>query len=133
MHLADAVIQSDLRDTIQYETKRNFSKSLHSKQNKHFLATPTALNTNERSKYTYELFLTSADRLLLSKSISSHCLLLALEHTFLSISKTTNHLPAGKLVPLPIPHRPWFHVRRATTQNLCRCPPAFHPHLSSWR
>ncbi len=45
---------------IQYETKRDFSKSLHSKQNKR-LATATALNTNETSTYTYELLLTSAD------------------------------------------------------------------------
>ncbi len=73
---------------IQYETKRDFSKPQHSKQNKRFLATETALNTNETSKYTYELLLTSADRLLLSKTISLHCLLLALEHTFLFI--TTN-------------------------------------------
>ncbi len=57
--------------------------TLHSKQNKRFLATATALNTNETSKYTYELLLTSTDRLLLSKSISLHCLQLALEHTFL--------------------------------------------------
>ncbi len=28
-----------------------------------------------------------------------------------AISKTTHHLPAGKLVPLPIPRRPWSHVR----------------------
>ncbi len=47
-----------------------------------------ALNTNETSKYTYELLLTSADRLLLSKIISLHGILLALEHTFLFI--TTN-------------------------------------------
>ncbi len=76
------------RYAIQYETKCDFSESWHSKQNKHFLATTTALNTNETSKYTYELLLTSADRLLLSKSISLHSLLLALEHTFLFI--TTN-------------------------------------------
>ncbi len=25
-------------------------------------------------------------------------------------SKTPRHLPAGKLVPLPIPHRPWSHI-----------------------
>ncbi len=37
---------------------------------------------------TYKRFLTSADRLLLSKTISLHSLLLALEHTFLFI--TTN-------------------------------------------
>ncbi len=80
--------QTLTRDTIQYETKRDFSKSQHSKQNKRFLATATALNTNETSKYTYELLLTSADRLLLSKIISLHGLLLALEHTFLFI--TTN-------------------------------------------
>ncbi len=80
--------QTLTRDAIQYETKRDFSKSQHSKQNKHFLATATALNTNETSKYTYELLLTSADRLLLSKIISLHYLLLALEHTFLFI--TTN-------------------------------------------
>ncbi len=78
--------QTLTRDAIQYETKRDFSTSQHSKQNKRFLA--TALNTNETSKYTYELLLTSADRLLLSKIISLHCLLLALEHTFLFI--TTN-------------------------------------------
>ncbi len=64
--------QTLTRDAIQ--TKHDFSKSQHSKQNKRFLATATALNTNETSKYTYELLLTSADRLLL----------LALEHTFLS-------------------------------------------------
>ncbi len=28
-----------------------------------------------------------------------------------AISKTPRHLPAGKLVPLPIPRRPWSHVR----------------------
>ncbi len=28
-----------------------------------------------------------------------------------TISKTPHHLPAGKLAPLPIPHRPWSHVR----------------------
>lgn len=28
-----------------------------------------------------------------------------------AIFKTPHHLPAGKLVPLPIPHRPWSHVR----------------------
>ncbi len=28
-----------------------------------------------------------------------------------AISKTPHHLPAGKLVPLPIPRRPWSHVR----------------------
>ncbi len=66
--------QTLTRDAIQYETKHDFSKSQHSKQNKRFLATATALNTNETSKYTYNLLLTSADRLLL----------LALEHTFLS-------------------------------------------------
>ncbi len=66
--------QTLTRDAIQYETKHDFSKSQHSKQNKRFLATATALNTNETSKYTYELLLTSADRLLL----------LALEHNFLS-------------------------------------------------
>ncbi len=80
--------QTLTRYAIQYETKRDFSKSQHTKQNNHFLATATALNTNETSKYTYELLLTSADRLLLSKSISLHCLLLALEHIFLFI--TTN-------------------------------------------
>ncbi len=80
--------QTLTRDAIQYETKRDFSTSQHSKQNKHFLATATALNTNETSKYTYELLLTSADRLLLSKIISLDGLLLALEHTFLFI--TTN-------------------------------------------
>ncbi len=61
--------------------KRDFSKSQHSEQNKRFLATATALNINETSKYTYELLLTSADRVLLSKRISLHCFLLALEHT----------------------------------------------------
>ncbi len=80
--------QTLTRDAIQYETKRNFSTSQHRKQNKPFLATATALNTNETGKYTYELLLTSADRLLLSKIISLHCLLLAFEHTFLFI--TTN-------------------------------------------
>ncbi len=80
--------QTLTRDAIQYETKRDFSKSQHSKQNKCFLATTTTLNTNEASKYTYELLLTSADRLLLSKIISLHCILLALEHTLLFI--TTN-------------------------------------------
>ncbi len=79
--------QTLTRYAIQNETKHDFSKSQHSKQNKRFLATTTALNT-ETSKYTYELLLTSADSLLLSKSISLHCLLLALEHTFLFI--TTN-------------------------------------------
>ncbi len=44
------------------ETKRDISTSPHSKQNKRFLATTTALNTNETSKYTYELLLTSADK-----------------------------------------------------------------------
>ncbi len=78
--------QTLTRDAIQYETNRDFSTSQHSKQNKRFLA--TALNTNETSKYTYKLLLTSADRLLLSKIISLHGLLLALEHTFLFI--TTN-------------------------------------------
>ncbi len=77
--------QTLTRDAIQYETKRDYSKSQHSKQNKRFLATATALNTNEMSKYTYELLLTFADRLLLSKTIYLHCLLLALEHTFLFI------------------------------------------------
>ncbi len=52
------------RDAIQYETKRDFSTSQHGKQNKRFLATATALNTTQTSKYTYELLLTSADRLL---------------------------------------------------------------------
>ncbi len=47
--------QTLIRYVIQYETKRDFSKSLHSKQNKRFLATATALNTNETSKYTYDL------------------------------------------------------------------------------
>ncbi len=75
--------QTLTRYAIQNETKHDFSKSQHSKQNKRFLATTTALNTNETSKYTYELLLTSADSLLLPKSISLHCLLLALEHTFL--------------------------------------------------
>ncbi len=37
------------------ETKRDFSTSPHNKQNKHFLATTTALNTNETSKYPYLL------------------------------------------------------------------------------
>ncbi len=68
--------------------KRGLSRSQHSKQNKRFLATATALNTTETSKYTYELLLTSVDRLLFSKIISLHGLLLALEHTFLFI--TTN-------------------------------------------
>ncbi len=27
-----------------------------------------------------------------------------------AISKTPHHLPAGKLVPLPIPRHPWYHV-----------------------
>ncbi len=27
-----------------------------------------------------------------------------------AITKTPHHLPAGKLMPLPIPHRPWSHV-----------------------
>ncbi len=40
-------VQTLTRYAIQYETKRDFSKSLHSKQNKRFLATATALNTNE--------------------------------------------------------------------------------------
>ncbi len=77
--------QTLTRDVIQYETKRDFSKSQHSKQNKRFLA--TALNT-ETSKCTYELLLTFADRLLLSKIITLHDLLLVLEHTILFI--TTN-------------------------------------------
>ncbi len=38
------------RDVTQYETKRDFSTSPHNKQNKHFLATTTVLNTNESSK-----------------------------------------------------------------------------------
>ncbi len=80
--------QTLTRDAIQYETKRDFSTSQHSKQNKCFLATATALNTNETSEYTHELLFTSTDRLLLSKIISLHGLLLALEHTFLLI--TTN-------------------------------------------
>ncbi len=66
--------QTLTRDVIQYETKRDFSKSQHSKQNKRY-ATATALNTNETSKNTYELLLTSADRLLLSKTISLGLLL----------------------------------------------------------
>ncbi len=75
------------RDAIQYETKRDFSTSPHSKQNKCFLATTTALNTNESSKYTYLLILTSADRLLRSKSITlDFYLLLALKHNFLLIT-----------------------------------------------
>ncbi len=44
------------------DTERDISTSPHSKQNKRFLATTTALNTNETSKYTYELLLTSADK-----------------------------------------------------------------------
>ncbi len=64
--------QTLTRDAIQFETKRDFSKSKHRKQNKRFLATATALNTNETSQYTYELLLTSADRLLLSKIITEH-------------------------------------------------------------
>ncbi len=44
--------QTLTRDAIQNETKRHFSTSQHSKQNKRFLATTTALNTNESSKYT---------------------------------------------------------------------------------
>ncbi len=75
------------RDATQYETKRDFSKSKHSKQNKRFLAIATSLNTNETSKYTYKLLLTSTDRLLLSKIIYLHSLLLALEHTFLFITR----------------------------------------------
>ncbi len=47
--------QTLTRDTIQYATKSDISKSQHSKHNKRFLATATALNTNETSKYTYEL------------------------------------------------------------------------------
>ncbi len=66
--------QTLTRDAIQYETKHDFSKSQHSKQTKRFLATATALNTNETSKYTYELILTSADRLLLSKTNTLSCL-----------------------------------------------------------
>ncbi len=52
--------QTLTRYLIQNETKRNISTSPHSKQNKRFLATTTALDTNETSKYTYELLLTSA-------------------------------------------------------------------------
>ncbi len=78
--------QTLTRDAIQYEPKCDFSESQHSKQNKRFLATATALNNNETSKYTYELLLTFADRLFLSKIIYLHCLLLALEHTFLFIT-----------------------------------------------
>ncbi len=48
--------------TIQNETKRNISTSPHSNQNKRFLDPTTGLNTNETSKYTYELLLTSADK-----------------------------------------------------------------------
>ncbi len=64
-------VQTLKRDTIQYQTKRDFNTSQHSKQKKRFLATATALNTNETSKYTYELLLTSSDRLLLSKTINT--------------------------------------------------------------
>ncbi len=79
-------VQRLTRDAIHYETKRDFSKSQHSKQYKRFLARVTALNTTETSINTYELFLTSADRLLLSKIISLHGLLLVLEHIFLFIT-----------------------------------------------
>ncbi len=26
------------------------------------------------------------------------------------MSKSPHHLPSGKLVPLPVPHRPWSHI-----------------------
>ncbi len=99
--------QTLTRDAIQYETKRDFSTSPHNKQNKRFLATTTAPNTESR-KYTYELLLTSADRLLLSKSITLHFyLLLALKHTFLLIT-INQHLERwyGELPPRLSPGSP---------------------------
>ncbi len=51
-------VQKMARYAIQNETKRNISTSPHSKQNKCFLATTTGLNSDETSKYTYELLLT---------------------------------------------------------------------------
>ncbi len=58
----DQQAQTLTRYVIQNETKCDISTSPHSKQNKSFLATTTALNTNETSIYTYELLLTSADK-----------------------------------------------------------------------
>ncbi len=75
--------QTLTRYAIQNETKRDISTSSpHSKQNKRFLATTTALNTNETSKYTYELLLTSADKDCFSQRVFLYSFLLALEHTF---------------------------------------------------
>ncbi len=51
--MAKQAPDTDKGHAIQYETECDFSTSPHSKQNKRFLATTTALNTNETSKYTY--------------------------------------------------------------------------------
>ncbi len=52
------------RDTARDQTRLQQVSKLYSKQIKRFLATATVLNTNETSKYTYELLVTSAYRLL---------------------------------------------------------------------